>query len=686
MFAQTGRPPTGPENSLGNGPSVETLPPLKVTATRSRKKAIDIPAAIGRIDRSAVQDFKPTVTLDESLLQLPGLFFQNQFNFAQDLRISIRGFGARSPFGVRGIKVLVDGFPETLPDGQTQVDAIDPGIIDHIEVIRGPSSSLYGNASGGVVSVTTEGGPQSGWEIAPRFTFGEFGFRKQQLKLAGAENNFQYRLYSSYLQLDGFRDHSATENSLVQGKFLFSANPHSKWTLVVGHFNSPQAEDPGSLTQDQADADPEQANGRNLLFSAGEKVQQQNFGVRYQKAVSANHDLTFTTHLIRRDFSNKLPFFNGGIVEFERIAPGAGIKSVYDGKLLDRSNRLIVGIDSFYQRDDRKRFNNNQGAREQKVLDQVEAVLSVGSYLRNELRLTDSLDLVGGVRYDRIHYRVDDSHEDDGDQSGSRTLSKLSGTVGAVVHWDRFLHLYGNVATVFETPTTTELINNPSGVGGFNPDLNSQYSISYEVGVKGMLKQKFRYEMALFFMRSDNEITPFELPGLPQRTFFRNAGESERKGLELSMDFKPVPEVEAALSWTYSDFQFTEFVSGGVDVAGNDIPGIPRNRVYGRLNYTHSLGLFARWETQYVGDFFVDNENTQKNRSYTISNLRLGWKRESRPFRWSAYLGLNNLLDETYNANTRINAAGGRFFEPAPPFNIYGGISLTWYHDGLPLG
>ena len=678
VFPQPPPTPAPSENAPGNRTFSGIFQPINVTATRSRKTVVDIPGAVTRVGRPGIRKFKPTLTLNESLAGVPGIFSQNPFNFAQDLRLAIRGFGARSSFGVRGIKILVDGLPETLPDGQTQVDSIDPGIIDHIEIIRGPSSSLYGNASGGVLAITTDEWPESGLKISPRLTFGQFGLAKEQIKVAGTKDNVHYRLYASHLTFNGFRKHSETENNLFRAKFRIAADSRSDWTVSFSHLDSPTAMDPGALTREQAAANPKQANARNLLFSAGEAVEQQNIGVRYRKSLSALHALTVTAHLIRRNFSNKLPFTNGGIVEFNRIAPGAGIKSVYNRKLFGRRNRLISGVDTQHQRDDRQRFNNNLGTKGGLVLDQVEEVLGLGVYLRNEFRLTERAELVGGVRYDRIHFRAGDRFRKNGDQSGSRTLSQATGTAGAVYRWQDSLHLYANMATVFETPTTTELTNNPTGIGGFNADLNSQESVSYEIGAKGTLRQNLRYELALFFMTSDNEIVPFELPQFPRRAFFRNAGRSERKGAELSINFRPVAEVEGTVSYTYSDFRFTEFASGGTDFGGNTIPGIPVNRVYGRLRYNHPAGLFAEWEAQHVGGFFVDNENFNQNSAYTLSNLRMGWEKKFRSFRGSVFLGLNNLLDETYNANTRINAANGRFFEPGAPFNVYGGISLVY--------
>ncbi len=655
-----------------------TLPPLNVFAVRSRKKSVDIPAAVDKVEGPEVQLGRQALTLDEPLTSLPGLFFQNQSNFAQDLRISIRGFGARSPFGVRGVKVLVDGIPYTMPDGQTQLDSIDPGIIDSVEVIRGPSSSLYGNASGGVISFVTEEGPDAPLKFNPRFTVGEFGFKKYQMKMGGSADSMNYNFYASHLQLDGFRENSATENTLLFGKFRIYPDEKSDWTFSVSQFNSPLAEDPGALTREEADANPEQANASNLLFSAGEQVSEQNLGAIYKRNLTDQLEGVLSLHLNHRNFSNKLPFTSGGIVEFERLAPGFGLKTVWDAKPFALPNRLISGVDFFYQRDNRKRFDNNLGRKGTQTLDQIENVLTVGPYLRDELRLFPWLDVAVGGRFDWVRFELEDTFLGDGDQSDSRNLSEFSGTAGAVIHLSESLHLYGNVATAFEVPSTTELTVNPSGGPGFNPDLDAQKSISYEVGVKGERQKIFQYDLALFFIESSDELVPFELPGSPGRNFFKNAGESERKGLEAKLHFQPTARMSGTLSYSFSDFKFTEFVSNGIDVGGNRIPGIAEHRVAGTLSATSEQGFFGRFEFQTVGDFFVDNENTTRNASYTTTRLMLGREGEMGPFLWSVFLGLNNLLDKNYNANTRINARGGRFFEPASPFNVYGGVSLVY--------
>ncbi len=657
---------------------VETLPPLTVRSSRSVRRPAEVPAAVTKVPRPQIQTARPGRTLDEGLLTVPGVFFQNPFNFAQDLRISIRGFGARSPFGVRGIRVLVDGIPMTLPDGQTQLDAIDPGIVESIEILRGPSSSLYGNASGGVISIHTEDAPEVPFQAKPRGMAGAFGFRKFQLQVGGRLERVRYRLFGTHWRREGYRQHSAVENTLGQGKFRLPLGPRSEGTLWVSHFHSPVAEDPGALTRAEVEANPEQASSRNLQFDAGESVTEQTVGLRYRKNFDAQTEISLTPYVIHRTFANRLPFTPGGQVEFERIAPGLVMTVVSDAQPFDRPNRLILGVDVAYQRDDRKRFDNLQGTRGPLALDQVESVLSVGPFLRDEWQPFDGLQLAGGLRYDRVHFDLNDAFPADGDQSGSKTLSEWSGTLGAVIHVSDLLHFYANFATVFEVPTTTELIVNPSGGPGFNPDLDSQTSVSYEVGLKGGAEEEWSFDLAFFLIQSQDELIPFELPGSPGRTFFRNAGESERKGVEVGARVRPAPFLEAALAYAYSDFEFTDFVSGGTNFAGNDIPGVPKHRLTGRLKGELPSGGFARFEWQTVSDFFVDNANSVENDSYTATQLVVGKKGRADALEWEVFLGIDNLLDETFNANTRINAQNGRFFEPAPPFNVFGGLALTW--------
>ena len=531
---------------------VEVLEPVEVTATRSSKSSRNIPNAVSRTGKDDIQKGHPTLTLDESLSTLPGIFFQNPYNFAQDLRISIRGFGARSPFGVRGIKIVVDDIPQTLPDGISQLDAIDPGIIDHIEVLRGSSSSLYGNASGGVISILTENGPKDPFETGAKMVTGSYGLLKTQLKLGGRTSATDYRVFGSRLELNGYRQHNVTKNLLFQTKVNWRAESGSDSQLTVQKFYSPLADDPGGLTASQVAVNPRQAHPQNVLFDVGEEVDQEMLGWRWRKAFGQRQDFSFTAHLIHRDFSNRLPFTSGGQVEFERWAPGASLKYINNHLLFTKSNRWITGLDFLFQNDDRQRFDNNSGIKGSETLNQRERVDSQGVYIRNEMIVADDWELTAGARYDRIHFRVSDEFLADGDQSGSQTLNQGSGTLGVLHHLNSAHRIYLNGSTVFETPTTTELLNNPSGTGGFNPKLQPQTSYSLELGIKG--KTGVEYEVALFYIRTKDEITPFELAAFPGRTFFRNSGTSVRKGVEAWFRWGPQRDWSGTVSYTYSDF------------------------------------------------------------------------------------------------------------------------------------
>ncbi len=647
------------------------LPLIEVTATRSEKKIVDIPAAIRSLDLD--KEKLPQVSFDEGLTSVPGLFFQNQFNSAQDLRLSIRGFGARSAFGVRGVKILVDGIPLTLPDGQTQLDSIDPGMIRSMEVLRGPSSSLYGNASGGTISIKTFTGSRSG--VEPRILLGSFGLQKYQIKSGDTLGSFNYNIYASHLQRNGYRDHSSTESTLVHTKFGWKSDANSNWTFSLRHLHAPKAQDPGALTEQQADFNPKAARSQNITFDAGEVVDNTQFGLLYEKEISPSQEIIITAHFNRRLFSNKLPFTSGGTVEFERLAPGLGVRTVINSYLREKPIRWIVGADLSQQRDDRKRFDNNNGIKGSQTLDRIEKVASIGPYLRAEWKESPNTELVAGIRFDHVEFDLEDNFLSDGDQSSSKTLSEWSGTLAAVHHFHESLHGYANIATAFETPTTTELANDPSGSSGFNPNLGSQQSVSYEVGLKGNNKNRMDYDLAVFVIQSWNELVPFEIDTSPGRTFYNNTGQSRRVGVEGAIHYYPVENIKTGLSYAFSDFRFTRFDDNGSDLSGNFIPGIPEHRIAANLQADSRSGWFFNGQIQYVSSFFVNNENTVDNPSYITNRFNLGRNITVKKSQWSIFLCVENIFDQSYNANTRINATGDRYFEPGQPFTLFGGVS-----------
>lgn len=658
------------------------LPDVVVTATRLDKALDKIPAGVGAVNKDDVQLAQQQLGLDESLVKIPGLFMQNRYNFAQDLRISIRGFGSRAAFGIRGIKILVDGIPETLPDGQGQVDSIDLGSVQNISVIRGPSSSLYGNASGGVIDITSEEGPPQPF-IEPRFAWGDYGYQKYQLKAGGRAEKVDYFVNVSEMKLDGYREHSQTESSLINGRVrFFFPNRDSDLNVSFNAFDQPIANDPGSLTRQQAEQNPQQARAANVAFDAGEAVDQQRVGFVYNSNFGPTHQLRVRNYYVWRKFNNRLPFVNGGSVDLDRFFVGGGVSYINTGNLGRNANRLIAGIDLEDQDDERKRFDNNMGTIGNLVFEQNENVSSVGIFAHNEFSFGPDLGLTLGLRHDRLEYDVVDRFVADGDQSGTRTFEATSPMIGVLYSTSPSANVYINISNGFETPTTTELAN-PDGSGGFNPTIEPQKAENYEIGVKGDISGRHRYQFAVFHIDVKDELIPFEIPGSPGRDFFVNAGKSRRDGMELAYTVVAAPGLELSFAYTYSDFVFEDFVDdNGNDFNGNKLPGQPDNLLHGEISYLHGSGFFTIFDVLYVDEFFVNNANTETNPASTVANLRIGYTVGRGPWMVEPFIGIVNMFDESYNQNVRINAFGGRYFEPGPPRNFFGGLRFR-YDFGL---
>ena len=508
---QAPQPASPPASTTTPQAGVTTLEPVVVTATRSETPLAHVPAAVSVVDQSDIQLGQPTVGLDESLNRVPGVFIQNAFNFSQDQRISIRGFGTRAAFGVREIKLVVDGIIETSPDGQSETDNIDLGSTQRIEVLRGPASSLYGNASGGVLSITTEDGPTRPFAEA-RLTGGYYGLIKPQIKVGGQIGKLNFLFNTSYFYLDGYRDHTRHRNILFTGKLRYTFNSQSDLTTLLSFTDAPFASDAGGLTREQIKQDRRQARDLNALLDAGERITHGRLGFVYRNQFLPGHEITITQYSLFRQLDSKLPIrpaAGGGVVVFDRFGIGGGIKYTYDTTFGGFRNRFMLGVDTQYQIDNRRRFNNDDGKSGKLRFHQDEEVTSVGPFIHNEFSLRENLILSAGLRYDSIRFSVDDRFRSDGNQSGSRTPDQLSPMGGILYSPIPSLSLYANVSTAFQVPTTTEFAN-PDESGGLNPDLDPQKAINYEVGARGSLWQRMRYDVAFFWINIDDELIQFE--------------------------------------------------------------------------------------------------------------------------------------------------------------------------------
>lgn len=657
------------------------LEEIVVRATMIERTLERVPAAVSVVTEDDIQLARQQLALDESLSRVPGLFMQNRYNFAQDLRLSIRGFGARAQFGIRGVKVLVDGIPETLPDGQGSVDSIDLGATSQIEVIRGPSSSLYGNASGGVISLTSEAGSREP-HAQVRLATGAFGFEKSQIKVAGSGERVDYLVSLSDQEIEGWRQQSAYENKLVTGRVGIDLGEDRSLLTVVSFTDQPVSDDPGGLTAAVVPVNPRSAAPNNLLFDAGESLEQTRLGFVYTAPAGERGTITARNYYAWRDFGNQLPTLNQGIVDLDRKFVGGGVSYSRDGFWLDRPNQLIVGVDFDDQDDERRRYNNLNGVQGPLGFDQNEHVTSQGLFVQNELSLSERVHLSLGARRDQVEFEITDRYLADGrDDSGSKTFGRTSPMAGLVVEITDRLNLYSTYSSAFETPTTTEF-NRQDGLGGFNQALDPQIARNFEVGFRGAIGDSQRYEAAVFTIDVEDELIGREIVASPGRNFFENAGETTREGLEFSWLARPTDRIQTTVSYTYSDFKFDRFVetvgTSSLDRSGLVIPGTAENTLFAEVSYRSPRGWYAAADALYVDEQFGDNANTVLIEDYTLTNLRFGYDADLGNFTVSPFVGINNVGDETYTANVRINAAFSRYFEPGPGRNGYAGVTVDW--------
>lgn len=662
---------------------IARLDTVTVDGTRMERTLQDTPGAVSVVDGASAQQGQQHLQLDESLARVPGLYLQNRYNFAQNLRLSSRGFGARAPFGVRGLRVRVDGFPETLPDGQSQVDSIDLDSMARATVLRGPSSVLYGNATGGVVDIETFSGRTLDHDGELRLSGGSDGYRKAHLHTGGANERMHHYLGVTALNYDGYRDQSAVEKYLLNGRLGWMLDDQRELQLLLSAVDTPYAEDPGGLTRAQAHADRERAATMATRLDAGQKVDQQRLGVLYRDGALGDGVLQARAFVSRRHFDQQLPFPGSSLIDYQRLFYGAGVEYSHALSLFGLSHRYLIGIDADRQQDDRgRRSVDATGAVTGITANEDQTATSTGVFLQTDTTLSEHWTLSLGARADRIRLRIDDDLLGDGDDSGEQKFNEGSYSAGLswAVHPQHTL--YATVSSAFETPTFTELAN-PSGAGGFNPDLEPQKALNREIGARGLLTDTLLYDLALFSVRVKDEITPYELSG---RTFYDNAARTRREGLELALQHFTTDTLTTTLAWTWAQYRFERFVDQqqGQDVQDKRMPGLPQHILFAEAAWRPHNGFFLIGDVRYASEVYAENTNETRIGSSTVVNARVGKRWQFTQQYVELHTGVNNLLDRDYYSNLRINANSDRaveqrgYFEPAPGRTFYAGFTLGW--------
>lgn len=653
--------------------SVVRLDSLLVEALRLPTAGEAAPYSVSVVETADTRDARAGSGLAEALHGVPGLQASDRNNDALGERLVVRGFGARAGFGVRGLRVLIDGIPATLPDGQTDLSRLDMAAIGRVEVLRGAASALYGNAAGGVLRISSAPPPDA--PVAPRAeaVFGADGLWRGHAALGGrTAGGAWYDVTLTRRTIDGFREHSASEKTFVGARAGVAAFGGELRLQAVGL--SYDAQNPGSLATAALEEDREQAHAFNVAQRAGETARQALAGATWLGAIGFGR-LELTGYGTARTLDNPIPV---AIIDLDRAA--GGVRAVYGadpsapGGHAGSRVAFLVGVELDLQRDDRRNFENEGGLRGDRTLDQMESVRALGSFVHARLPLAGRFDASAGLRYDRFRFEVDDRLTDgDPDDSGVRGMSALSPSVGLHAELAPAIHAFANVATAFETPTTTELANRPDGAGGFNPDLEPQRTLSFEAGARAR-RGPLGFEVAVYHARVRDALLPFEVPGAGGRQFFRNAGSAVHRGLETALRLDGPGGLRIDAAWTWTDARFDRFTVDGTSHDGNRVPGIAPHRIDVGAGWRSARWL-AGLEVSRSGAVPVDDANSAESEPWTVVDVRAEWRLlPTSASEIRLFGGIRNLFDEEYVGSVVVNAFGGRYYEPAPGRGVYLGV------------
>jgi iron complex outermembrane receptor protein len=656
----------------------DTIAPIIVDVTRSERELERVPYAITVLDKTEIQLAERGASIEEALRAVPGVVAQNRTHFALGDRLMIRGVGGRAQFGVRGIEVLADGIPQTMADGQATLESLDLDSAGRIEVLRGPASSLFGNAAGGVLSYTTEDFWPAPVGAGPQLLVGSYGFVKANIKLSGSTGDFGYFLNGVMASSKGFREHAEADLYRLNGVASTRLSPSSELRFVGNFLDVPFAQNPGSLDSTTARDDPQSARAFNVAQGTGKEIRQGQAGIKWRQVVGRGQ-IDVSGWGLGRDVWNPIP---ARIIDLSRTGAGLRGNWVNSSDLGPLPLRSMLGIDLDLQRDDRREFSNEgvdePGGRAQSgalQLNQRERVSSVGPFAEADLELSPEWRLTAGGRYDWFTFEVDDRFLSDGDDSGRRTFGHFSPMLGLQVSPEPWLNLYANFSTAFQTPTASELSNLPDGSGGLNPDLEPEDLSSLEAGARGTVPAaRLGYEVTAYVARVENALVPFQGP--TDETFFRNAGRVSRSGAEIRVDWLPLSGLSGTLALTFQNFRFDDFVVDSVDFAGNREPGIPERLLYANISYTAPIRLRIEADFRWVDAYYVNDANTATNWAWTTLDLRILLDRDVGGVRLQPYLGLDNIFDVRYNGAVIPNGFGERYFEPAPGRQVFAGMAV----------
>jgi iron complex outermembrane receptor protein len=679
------------------------LSTIVVTATRVAQSSRDLPVSVDRVDRTTIQQGQQQVNLSESLITVPGVSAQSRQNYAQDLQISLRGFGARSSFGVRGVRLYSDGIPGTMPDGQGQFSQFDLGSADHIEVLRGPFSALYGNSSGGVIAIFTEDA-RPGYLVDGTLEYGTFNTQRYAMKTTGDDGVVNYVVDAAHFQTDGYRFHSEAERNNFNTKVRFEPTDASKLTIVGNVVQTPSVQDPLGLTAAQLAADPRQAGVGALQFNSRKSLSQEQLGLVYEDKLSAADELSasaYTGHRATTQFqaipvaTQAAPLYPGGVIDLDRAYWGVDLHATDQRELAGMPLQITAGVNYDDLAEARKGFLNfigsETGVEGSLRRDEANNVYDFDQYLQVQWDPDARWRLIAGVRNNAVevtshgHLAVLDAAD------SSVRYSAVNPVAGVTFRAASWANVYGSYGKGFETPTLNDLAYRSvdGSLPGLNLGLKPARSDNFETGIKAG-NNYLRANLALFYIKTEDELSV--LQNASGRTVDQNIGETKRRGLELGADANWAGGFSARMAYTYIHAAVVQpyFTCTGppcnplanpsgpppanfVQVAaGSFLPAVPRNSLYLGVTWDYApLGFSTTLETIGRSAIYADDRNTAAAPGYWAANIRAGFRQETRRWQFSEYARIDNFANRAYVGSVIVNETNSRFFEPAPGRTAY---------------
>ena len=690
--------PVGRDSSRTDSTRIQPLTTVTVRVMADQRALEKVPWAVGVVGTRELRRAQPTVNLDEALGSVPGVFVASRYNFATDSRISVRGAGARANFGLRGVKVFLDGVPQTLPDGQSQLTNVELGNIDRVEVLRGSTASLYGNGSAGVLSFSNDLRAPTPFAQTARVMAGSFGQRKVQLRTVGRAGNAIGALSLSRTTYDGFRQRSEAEFRQLNAAVDYALGADSRIELRAQVAEVPNAFNPGALTFAEYALRRDSASAANIRRGADRRVRQDQLSVSYHLGSEAQRtEFVATSWVSTRGVRNALSTappgtqtaVNGIYSTLERLFAGTRLSVRHTLGDAPTAPRVSAGVDVQQMRDVRVNQRATGGrpvaVTDTIILNQFETVTGLAPFVQGQWEPTSRLLLSAGGRYDRLRFAVRDDFTGDGganggDNSGRRNLSAVSGHAGlTVTGWSMFAP-YANLSTSFETPTTTELQVRPDRQGGFNPDLGPQRTLSAEIGARGTVTTLASWNVAMYRANVRNAIVQSRV--LDGTAFFENAGRTRNSGIEAgaSLRLGGIASVNAAYTWSNLKFADYRQTNGArVDTLdGKQLPGVPPQQLRIGLRSGSARGFTIDVDQTWTSALFADDLNRIRVPGWGtgVTNVRAAWTGAWSGYRLEPFVGLLNAQNNAYIGAVTVNGAFGRVLEPAPLRNWYFGVDI----------